>query len=1382
MIKQGEKLLPSNILRGWRDARRPVRAPLLGTGLLSLALLTSLLSVPPAAAADAPATGLGATQRGMVVGFWKAGGPAVRAAAERALTGPDASVRQFLDTERASAEYEDDKEAALQVIAQGGRALRAAAERAIAGTQQDLDTFLKEGWKQPLEQDQVVAAAQIANTGGRGVKSAGDAALNGSIAQVQDFLERVQFEQRDADDLVRVTQIESAGGPNTKRAAAVAMNGTIEDVRDFLTYGQHIARAQDDETVTVSQLAEQAKSAGQRAEKEAAGAKEASAQALSAARLAKEAAKTAAEQTRLAEGDAARAGEAARRAAEATRRAADAAQAAITAARAANAAARMAASAAADAANAAAGAARAATRALNAAAAQKVDEGTIHEARLAADKSAQAGEWADRAAAAADAVTMMADAVSQVADNVNDAIKASGEADAEAARAGAASGQSAAAAAAARRYLAEASRAASAARSWAAEAAKGAREARDAARSAASHARAAADAAQQAKEHAAVGAEATERARVHSGAASTAAAVAVTAVAKAKTVYELARKAEAEEVAARTAAGRNQADDLTAAYTAAQNEAARAQTETAKLNSDFAALAVRAGQPGTDRPQVVADSRKMAVTAMKLGGSWSRTAAEWALAGDENAAVAYARSGWQKAQQQDDADEVQLLYAKSPYASVRKAASEALHGDPARMHAFLDTGQFDIALVDYQVETTRISQAGGPGVKQAAEKAFKAGTARALVDFITTTQYQGREADDRVLAARLAQTSGPEVKAAAEAAILSPPHVLRAFVQTGQFRAQRQDYLTATHVTQVQQMTSEAAQVAARAEQNAAEASKVYADARNATADAQTFAKEARDCADRADEAAKLARQWATQAGQSAAKAAESAKAAGKAQQQALNSANQATDSAVWARASAIEATGSAAQAYAAATAARESAVRSGQDANAVTTIFNEALDHAKEEERNRQRTQRYIAALHEQMYNSLPPLVKGAVVFANLPLQEKLRVAMELAHLGADLYGALPIVGIPVSLANCGTYVLEAHVFDDASKYKDAAWSCAATIPIGGWAALGAKLEKWGVKTEKFQGALKNLWNKLDGLGLPPCPTPHSFPAGTPVLMADGSNRVIENVRVGDMVLATDPTNGATGPQRVEKTISTPDDIDFTELSVHAGNGTTSTVTSTDHHPYWSENQGAWREAGDLTTADTLRSAAGRAVPISGIRHWKSLQPTYDLTVETVHSYYVLAGAQSLLVHNSNTPLCAVGDHIVLGMNPGSDNLADALGGRTFNQRPLGKPDPANPNWSLWMSGVDLALGTKGIKISVNLDGVSGAKNANAALDTLINTGKPLIGKSAEEIEGNGTAWEMATLRLKVITGQREWGTIEWYFGGKNVTKQMTVPEWAKP
>ncbi|MGW6982140.1 DddA-like double-stranded DNA deaminase toxin [Streptomyces sp. NPDC054932] len=1262
--------------------------------LLPLALLASLLSAAPAAAEDPPLHALGTTNRGKVVEAWKAGGPAVRAAAERALiSSSDQSVRQFLDTERAAAEYMDDKDAALQIIAQAGRGLREAAERAIAGTPQELDAFLKDGWRAPLEQDQVVEAARITHAGGRGVKAAGDTALNGSIEDVQEFLRRIQFEQRDTDDLVRVTQIESAGGPNTKRAAAIAMNGTPEDVRDFLTFGQHVARAQDQETVSVSQLADQAKAAGERAEQEAAASKDACDQALSAARLSKKASMQAAEETKRAVNDAARAGDAARRAADATRRAADAAQASIAAARAANSAARLAASAATDAANAAAGAARAATRALNAAAAQKVDEGTIHDARLAADKSDMAATWADRAAKAADAVVMMSAAVSEVTGNVNDAINASSDADKDAARAGAASGQSAAAAAAARRYLGEATRSAKIASALAAEAAKAARDARDAARSSATHARNAAAAAEQAAAHAATGAAATERARVHSEAAQTAADSASRAVDQAKSTYDVARKTETEELAARTAAGRNQADDLTAAHQSAQAEAATAQADTKKLYDDFVTLADRAGRPGAELSQVVADGRRMAVAAMKLGGSWSRTAAEWALAGSDKAVAEYARTGWRSAQFQDESEQVQTLALKSPYEPVKTAAKEALKGNADQVHAFLESGQHQAAFTDYQVEVTRIGQAGDAGVKKAADIAFKAGTAKALVDFITTTQYEARETDDRVLAARLAQTGGPEVKAAAEAAILSPPSVLRAFIQTGQYRAQRTDHLAATHLNQVQQMISEAAVVADRAKQNAALAAQSYALARDATVEAQGFAERARKDAERAAEAARQANDWATRAERSAAQAAASAKTAEQARQRALASANDATQSAMSARASAIAAAGSASQAYGAATAARESAERSGKDADVVINVFNEALEQAKQEEAQRQRIQRYIAALDEHMYQSLPPLAKGAVIFARLPLQEKLRIAVELAHLGADLFGALPIVGIPVSLANCGTYVLEAKIFDDSGKYKDAAWSCALTIPIGGWAALGAKLEKWGGKSEKLRGALQNLWNKVDSLPLPTCtPKRHSFPAGTPVLMGDGSARPIQDVRVGDQVVSTNPDTGVTGPRRVEATIHTPDDRDFTDVTLADGSG----LTSTDHHPYWVENRKRWVDAVDLRVGDALRTPVGTAIQVGKTSHWKGLQPAYDLTVDDLHTYYVSTGTTQVLVHNTDGPCPTWATQIMdaLGKSP----HGRATGGRITNDEGKnlfhGADAPeefTNPLWSGTTTNKDL-------------------------------------------------------------------------------------------
>ncbi|MFI6850022.1 HINT domain-containing protein [Kitasatospora sp. NBC_00085] len=145
----------------------------------------------------------------------------------------------------------------------------------------------------------------------------------------------------------------------------------------------------------------------------------------------------------------------------------------------------------------------------------------------------------------------------------------------------------------------------------------------------------------------------------------------------------------------------------------------------------------------------------------------------------------------------------------------------------------------------------------------------------------------------------------------------------------------------------------------------------------------------------------------------------------------------------------------------------------------------------------------------------------------------------------------------------------------------------------------------------------------------------PNSFPAGTTVLMADGTHRPIEKIRIGDMVTATDPATGATGPQRVDATIYTPDDREFTRLTIVAPNGSTSGITSTSHHAYWSENRHAWRDAVDLVAGDTLRIPDGRTAKITGTRHWTTLQPAYNLTISNVHTYYVDAGRTSILVHN---------------------------------------------------------------------------------------------------------------------------------------------------
>ncbi|MFJ7271319.1 ricin-type beta-trefoil lectin domain protein [Streptomyces sp. NPDC099050] len=148
-----------------------------------------------------------------------------------------------------------------------------------------------------------------------------------------------------------------------------------------------------------------------------------------------------------------------------------------------------------------------------------------------------------------------------------------------------------------------------------------------------------------------------------------------------------------------------------------------------------------------------------------------------------------------------------------------------------------------------------------------------------------------------------------------------------------------------------------------------------------------------------------------------------------------------------------------------------------------------------------------------------------------------------------------------------------------------------------------------------------------------------NSFPAGTPVQLADGTTKPIEELKNGDVVLATDPETGLTEGQPVTAVIVTDTDKEFVELTLDA-EGVDSTLVTTDRHSFWSESARAWREAGDLTPGSTVRTDDGTAVEVKANRPYAAAQRTYNLTVAALHTYYVLAVGTPVLVHNDNCPI----------------------------------------------------------------------------------------------------------------------------------------------
>ncbi|WP_051055107.1 MULTISPECIES: polymorphic toxin-type HINT domain-containing protein [Kitasatospora] len=146
-----------------------------------------------------------------------------------------------------------------------------------------------------------------------------------------------------------------------------------------------------------------------------------------------------------------------------------------------------------------------------------------------------------------------------------------------------------------------------------------------------------------------------------------------------------------------------------------------------------------------------------------------------------------------------------------------------------------------------------------------------------------------------------------------------------------------------------------------------------------------------------------------------------------------------------------------------------------------------------------------------------------------------------------------------------------------------------------------------------------------------------NSFPAGTQVLMADGSTKSIDQLEIGDLVVATDPEGRITDSAEVDATISTADDSEFTDLTIDAAPDGSATITSTAHHPYWDATTGHWVLATDLEPGEQLLTADGRTVTITtASTEQRTPQTAYNLTIRGIHTYYVLAGGTPVLVHNA--------------------------------------------------------------------------------------------------------------------------------------------------
>ncbi|MEO3744764.1 ricin-type beta-trefoil lectin domain protein [Plantactinospora sp. B5E13] len=147
------------------------------------------------------------------------------------------------------------------------------------------------------------------------------------------------------------------------------------------------------------------------------------------------------------------------------------------------------------------------------------------------------------------------------------------------------------------------------------------------------------------------------------------------------------------------------------------------------------------------------------------------------------------------------------------------------------------------------------------------------------------------------------------------------------------------------------------------------------------------------------------------------------------------------------------------------------------------------------------------------------------------------------------------------------------------------------------------------------------------------------SFVPGTTVLMADGSTKPIEDVEPGDKVIATDPKTGRLQVETVAAAIKRDSAKHLVRLVVDIDGergAASAEITATDNHPFWVPELREWTEATDLRSGQWLRTSAGTEVQITAIERRMVAEATvHNLTIANIHTYYVVAGDRSVLVHN---------------------------------------------------------------------------------------------------------------------------------------------------
>ncbi|WP_158997664.1 ricin-type beta-trefoil lectin domain protein [Streptomyces aureus] len=170
------------------------------------------------------------------------------------------------------------------------------------------------------------------------------------------------------------------------------------------------------------------------------------------------------------------------------------------------------------------------------------------------------------------------------------------------------------------------------------------------------------------------------------------------------------------------------------------------------------------------------------------------------------------------------------------------------------------------------------------------------------------------------------------------------------------------------------------------------------------------------------------------------------------------------------------------------------------------------------------------------------------------------------------------------------------------------------------------------------------------------------SFSPGTPVLLAGGKTKAIGKIKTGDKVESADPKTGKHQGTRTVQHIWINHDKDLLDVTVRDKDGHTATLHTTANHPFWDDTTHTWKPAGEFHHGDVLNTVDDGHASVVKIRVTPGTANRWNLTVRELHTYYVLAGGISILVHNTEDGFCPHGG--VGHLQDGVDDITAAAGG----------------------------------------------------------------------------------------------------------------------